>query len=179
MLADRVEGNLLAARQEIEKLLLLHGEGPLDADQLAAAVADSARYDVFELVDTALRAQAARAIHILDGLRAEGVAAAVVLWALHREVSSMAAISADVAKGLSAEHAIGRAKVFSKRTGLVRQALGNLRTAQWLALLDLCQQADRAVKGIGYQQPWTLLEDIALAMSGKIPHGLMPDRRAL
>jgi DNA polymerase-3 subunit delta len=167
ILADQVEGNLLAARQEIEKLLLLHGPGPLNADQLAAAVSDSARYDVFELVDSALRAEAPRCLHIIDGLRGEGVAAAVVLWALHREVRSMAQISADVAKGLSPEHAIARAKVFNKRTALVRQALSHLRTAQWLALLDRCHQADSAIKGLGSHQPWLLLEDIALGMSGQ------------
>ena len=166
MLADRVEGNLLAARQEIEKLLLLHGEGPLDAGQLAAAVADSARYDVFELVDSALRGEAERCVHILDGLRAEGIAPAVVLWALHREARSMAQISADVAKGLSPDHAITRAKVFSKRTGLVRSGLSRLRTTQWLSLLDQCHQADGAIKGLGSGQPWLLLEDIALGMSG-------------
>lgn len=166
MLADRVEGNLLAARQEIEKLLLLHGEGPLDADQLAAAVADSARYDVFELVDSALRGEAPRAVHILEGLRTEGVAAAVVLWALHRELRSMAQISADVAKGLGPDQAIQRARVFSKRSGLVRQGLGRLRTAQWLGLLDLCHLTDGAIKGCIRRDPWLLLEDIVLTVSG-------------
>ena len=177
MLADRVEGNLLAARQEIEKLLLLHGEGPLDADQLAAAVADSARYDVFELVDSALRSEAARCVHILDGLRSEGLAAAVVLWAVHREVRSLAQISADVAKGLGPDHAISRARVFSKRAGLVRQGLGNLRTAQWLDLLDRCHLADGAIKGRIRRDPWLLLEEIVLAMCGQrvigAPAGVM------
>ncbi|MCB1802568.1 MAG: DNA polymerase III subunit delta [Gammaproteobacteria bacterium] len=167
MLADRVEGNLLAAHQEIEKLLLLQGEGPLDAEQLASAVADSARYDVFELVDSALRGEAARVVHILDGLRAEGTAAAVVLWALHRETHTMAGMAADIAKGLSVEHAISRARVFNKRIALVRQALGRLRTPQWLALLDVCQQADAAIKGTNRQQPWILLEQLALGMSGQ------------
>lgn len=167
MLADRVEGNLLAARQEIEKLLLLHGSGPLDADDLAAAVADSARYDVFELVDSALRGESGRCVHILEGLRGEGVAAPVVLWALHREIRSLAQISADVAKGLSPDHAISRAKVFSKRTGLVRQALGKLRTAQWLGLLDACHLADSAIKGGTRHDPWLLLQDITIGISGQ------------
>jgi DNA polymerase-3 subunit delta len=177
MLADRVEGNLLAAHQEIEKLLLLHGQGPLDAEQLAEAVADSARYDVFELVDSALRGEAGRVVHILDGLRGEGVAPPVVLWALHREVQTLAAISADVAKGLPAEQAIERARVFNKRTALVRQGLKILRTAQWLALLDRCHQADAAIKGIGGGQPWLLLEEIALTMCGQtrfLQPGAMP-----
>jgi DNA polymerase-3 subunit delta len=167
MLADRVEGNLLAARQEIEKLVLLQGEGPLDAEQLTAAVTDSARYDVFELIDSALRGETARCIHILEGIRGEGVAPPVVLWALHREARSMAQISADVARGLSIDHAIKRARVFSKRTGLVRGGLKRLRTTQWLDLLDRCHQADSAIKGLGHQQPWLLLEDITLALCGQ------------
>lgn len=167
MLAERVEGNLLAARQEIEKLILLHGEGPLDAEQLSAAVTDSARYDVFELIDSALRGEAGRCLHIIEGIRGEGVAPPVVLWALHREARSMAQISADVAKGLSIDHAISRARVFSKRTGLVRRGVQRLRTTQWLDLLDRCHQADAAIKGRGQQQPWLLLEDITLALCGR------------
>ena len=169
LLVERVEGNLLAARQEIEKLLLLHGPGPIDADQLTAAVSDSARYDVFELVDTALRGDAARCLHILEGLRGEGVAPSIVLWALHREVRTIARISADVAKGLSPDHAISRAKVFSKRTGLVRKALNQLRTPQWLALLDDCHRADAAIKGIGVTGIWQQLENLTLAMCGHRP----------
>ena len=174
MFADQTEGNLLAARQEIEKLILLHGKGPLDADQLAQAVADSARYDVFELVDSALRAESARCLHILEGLRAEGVAASVVLWALHREVRSLTQISADVAKGLSPEQGIARAKVFSRRRGLVRQALSHLRTPQWLSLLDQCHAADRAIKGLGNRQPWLLLENIVLRMSAQTRSAAAP-----
>jgi DNA polymerase III subunit delta len=71
-LAERVEGNSLAAAQEIDKLALLHGSAPLDADTLEALVADSARFDVFKLIDAALRGDAARALRVLDGLRAEG-----------------------------------------------------------------------------------------------------------
>lgn len=167
MLSDRVEGNLLAARQEIDKLLLLHGRGPLDGDQLAAAVADSARYDVFELVDSALRGEAPRCMHILDGLRGEGIAPPVVLWALHREVRSMARISADVARGLDPDRAISHARVFSKRKTLVRRGLSHLRTSQWLALLDACQRVDRTIKGLGGPSPWSLLEEIALGMCGQ------------
>ena len=71
-LTERVEGNSLAAAQEIDKLALLHGSAPLDADTLEQLVADSARYDVFKLVDAALTGNAARALRVLDGLRAEG-----------------------------------------------------------------------------------------------------------
>ena len=165
MLADRVEGNLLAARQEIEKLLLLHGEGPLDADQLTAAVADSARYDVFELVDSALRGDGERCLHILDGLRGEGTAAPVVLWALHREARSLAQIATEIATGTQADNAIRQARVFGNRIELVRQGLRRLGAAQWLALLDLCQQTDAAIKG-GTRDPWHLFDAIVLTICG-------------
>ncbi|RMG33919.1 MAG: DNA polymerase III subunit delta, partial [Gammaproteobacteria bacterium] len=166
LLADRVEGNLLAARQEIEKLRLLHGEGPLDADQLRSAVADSARYDVFELVDSALRGETARGLHIIEGLRGEGTAAPVVLWALHREIAQLASIAVETAKGLSPDQAMQQAKVWDKRKPLVRQALSRLRPAQWLGLLDRCHEADRAIKGAAPDDPWQCLEEIVARMGG-------------
>lgn len=165
MLADRVEGNLLAADQEIQKLLLLHGSGSINAEQLLAAVSDSARYDVFELVDSALRGDVERCLRILTGLRGEGVAPPVVLWALHREISQITGISADAAKGLSLDHAITRAKVWDKRKPLVRNAVQRMKTPAWLKLLRQCQQADAAVKGADPRDPWLLLEDISAQLS--------------
>jgi DNA polymerase-3 subunit delta len=167
ILADRAEGNLLAAAQEIRKLVLLRGEGHLDEAELLDAIADSARYDVFELIDSALQRQPGRCLRMLEGLRGEGVAAPVVLWALHRESRSMAQISADIAKGMTPDHAVSRAKVFSKRTTLVRQAVGNLRTPQWLGLLRECQRADRAIKGSLAQDPWLVIERIVLTLCGQ------------
>jgi DNA polymerase-3 subunit delta len=160
MLAERVEGNLLAAHQEIEKLLLLHGTGPIDAEQLAGAVADSARYDVFELVDSALRGEMARCLRILEGLRGEGIAAPVVLWALHREIAQLGSVAIDSAKGLSLEHAMTRAKVWDRRKTLARTAVGRLKPVQWLSLLDECQAADAAAKGADPRDPWLLFEQI-------------------
>ena len=169
LLAERVEGNLLAARQEIEKLLLLHGAGPLDVEQLNASVTDSARFDPFDLVDSALRGDPARCLHILSGLRSEGVPPARVLWALHREIRQLARISADVARGASPEQAVQRAKVFARRVGLVRQGATRLRAAQWLKLLDHCLGVDHAIKGLSPESPWLLLEAIALTMCGSRP----------
>jgi DNA polymerase-3 subunit delta len=166
LLADRVEGNLLAARQEIDKLALLHGPGPLDGEQMSAAVADSARYDPFDLVDSALRGEASRCVHILQGLRGEGVPAARVLWALHREVRQLARIAADVARGRSIEHALSRTRVMPRRSGLVRQGVARLRAGQWLGLLDTCRSIDRAIKGLEPSQPWLLLEELVLAIGG-------------
>ena len=83
LIADRVEGNLLAAGQEIQKLRLILGEGKVTADDVGSAVANSSRFDVFKLVDAALTGDAKRALRILSGLRAEGVEPVIVVWALH------------------------------------------------------------------------------------------------
>ena len=84
-LAERVEGNSLAAAQEIDKLALLHGSKPLDADTLEALVTDSARFDVFKLVDAALEGDGARTVRILHGLRAEGEQVPALMgWVLNQ-----------------------------------------------------------------------------------------------
>ncbi|MCP5023244.1 MAG: DNA polymerase III subunit delta, partial [bacterium] len=86
MLSERIEGNLLAASQEIEKVLLLHGPGVISLEQLTAAVSDSARYDVFNLVDSALQGKTAYCVKIINGMRREGNPAPVEQWAITREI---------------------------------------------------------------------------------------------
>ncbi|NJO12918.1 MAG: DNA polymerase III subunit delta [Gammaproteobacteria bacterium] len=88
-LAERVEGNLLAAQQEIDKLALLVGKGTVEIATLEEAVARSARYDVFKLQDAALRGDAERALRILEGLRAEGEQPTLVLWALSSSIRAV------------------------------------------------------------------------------------------
>ena len=84
MLAERVEGNLLAAAQEVDKLSLLHGDGSLDADRLGRDISDSSRFDLFDVAEAALAGDRARIHRVIDGLAAEGVAPALVLWVLAR-----------------------------------------------------------------------------------------------
>ncbi len=166
MLADQVEGNLLAARQEIEKLLLLHGTGNISMEQLRNAISDSARFDVFGLVDSALTGNSARCTRMLAGLRAEGMATPVILWALAREIRAMASISRSVANGTRPEQAMALAKVWSSRQPLVRKGLQRIPVTRWERLLSYCQYADSAVKGAVRTDPWLLLEQITLGMCG-------------
>ncbi len=93
LIADRVEGNLLAAAQEIEKLRLLLGEGAVSVEDVSNAVADSSRYDVYKLTDAAMAGDATRAVRILSGLRAEGVEPVIVMWALTRELRTLSRLS--------------------------------------------------------------------------------------
>ena len=84
--ADRVEGNLLAAHQEIQKLALLYPPGELSFEQIETAVLNVARYDVFRLGEAVLAGQVARALRMLDGLRSEGEAAVLVHWTLAEDI---------------------------------------------------------------------------------------------
>lgn len=167
MLAERVEGNLLAASQEIDKLLLLHGEGTIDVDQLLAATTDSARFDVFKLVDAALEGKAARAVRILEGLHAEGMAETLVLWALARETRMLTSIRAMVENGIQLQQAIGsRRDVWQQRRPLVTQAVKRLSLLRLQGLLKCCALADRAIKGRASDDPWVLFEEILVELAG-------------
>jgi DNA polymerase III subunit delta len=166
MLADRVEGNLLAASQEIEKLLLQYGPGIISQERLLESVADSARFDVFGLVDTLLTGEAGKGLRMLQGLRAEGVAPPVVLWALSREIRSLAQMTHEVEQGRQADQVMGTHRVWDKRKPLVRRGLQR-RSALWRQLLSICARADRAIKGLEPLDPWLLFEELVLGMAGK------------
>ena len=173
MLAERIEGNLLAAVQEIDKLLLLHGPGVVTPEQLAAAVSDSARFDVFGLVDSALEGRVARCLRMLNGLQAEGTAAPVVLWALAREVRSLTSLAGEVARGTPPARAVaGRREIWDRRKPLVSRGLQRLDLARWRQLLLLCGRADRAIKGQDPADPWLLMQQIVTRMAGApVPDG--------
>lgn len=168
MLSERIEGNLLAASQEIEKLLLLHGPGVITLDQLTAAVSDSARYDVFNLVDSALLGKAAYCARILNGLRGEGTPAPVVLWALTREIRMLAELAYETGKGQAPQQAIAaRREIWEKRRQLVSSGLQRLTLNGLRGLLVLCGRADRAIKGREKSDPWQLMQEITTRLAGK------------
>ena len=167
ILAERVEGNLLAAAQEIEKLLLTHGSGPIDAEQLLSAVTDCARFDVFEIVDTALRGDAAKTLRIMAALKAEGIASPVVLWAFARELRALLPIADLVATGVSVDQAMAKARIWDKRKPSVKRALTRLSPARLQALLSDCQRIDTVIKGAEKDDPWRLLEQLALPLAGR------------
>lgn len=166
LLAERIEGNLLAASQEIEKLLLLHGPGPITIETLTTAVTDSARFDVFDLIDSALMGNAARCLRILNGLRGEGVATPVVLWAFARELRTLIPMAQNTARGASADQAMAQAGVWDKRKPLLRNTLTRLGTSQLEQLLAQCQRIDAMIKGAIKDDPWRALERLALGLCG-------------
>ncbi|HXH03269.1 MAG TPA: DNA polymerase III subunit delta [Candidatus Competibacteraceae bacterium] len=168
-LAERVEGNLLAAAQEVEKLRLLFGGGPLDLQRLRAVVADSARYSIYDLADAAVEGCPARVVRILDGLRQEGEEPVLILWALHRELRQLVALLQELQQGVALEVALQRHKVWEKRKPLYKRALRRLTLAQGRRLLALVAQADAVIKGIERDDAWDALLRLGLGLAGQEP----------
>jgi len=167
-LAERVEGNLLAAAQEIDKLKLLHGAAPLDAATLEELVADSARFDVFRLADAALAGDGARALRVLAGLRAEGEQVPALMGWLLMQLQQLARLAA--AGNLSA--ALRAERIWPAREGLYRKALQRADATHWERCLAQAARIDRISKGretdpngkaIG--DPWLHLERLIAAIA--------------
>ncbi|HSG10454.1 MAG TPA: DNA polymerase III subunit delta [Gammaproteobacteria bacterium] len=167
MLADRVEGNLLACVQEIDKLYLLQGAGAVDADAITRLVADNARFDVFGLVDAALAGKAARSIRILHGLEAEGTAPQIVLWALAREIRQLTAMATQVAGGQAIPGVLSRYHVWANRKTAVGTALKRLKPAECNAMLRHCASIDRISKGRGAGNAWDELLQLTCRLAGQ------------
>ncbi|MCK9532653.1 MAG: DNA polymerase III subunit delta [Gammaproteobacteria bacterium] len=165
LLADRVEGNLLAAAQEIDKLRLLYGEGRVDAAQVAEAVANSARFGTFELLDAALAGDGVRAARILQGLRAEGVEPLAVLGVLLWEGRNLVGVAGE-APVTGVDAAMAKYRIWDKRKPLVRAALTRHKPRQWQRLLLLGARIDRQVKGQEPGNPWDELLQLALFIAG-------------
>lgn len=165
LIADRVEGNLLAAGQEIEKLRLILGEGKVSAADVSAAVANSSRYDVFKLVDAALSGDAKRALTILTGLRAEGVEPVIVVWALTRELRTLASLTDKVSRGMDLVGGMQKTGVWNNRQALVRTCVGRHQHGDFHRLLKAASHADRAAKGQLRADPWQLSTDIVLGIA--------------
>lgn len=165
MIADRVEGNLLAARQEIEKLGLLLGNGKVTAEDVAAAVADSSRFDVFKLTDAALAGDARRAVRILGGLRAEGVEPVIVMWALTRELRQLATLHDAVGQGVDLGSAMKRARVWDNRQALLRGCISRHQPGDFHRMLKASGRADAAAKGQRAGDPWQMAADIVVGMA--------------
>lgn len=165
LLASRVEGNLLAAAQEVEKLCLLYAEhkSALTVREVANAVADSARYSVYDLVDTACNGALLKAVTTLQGLRQEGVPAALVLWALTSEIRNLYAFAAALHSGEPEARVLG--SVWQSRKALVSAALRRLPLPSWVILLQLCAAADQIVKGARRGREWDALQQIVIGLA--------------
>ena len=166
MLADRVEGNLLAAHQEIEKLALLLPPGDVSAEAILDAVSMSARFDVLQLGEAAMRGQGARALRILEGLRAEGVEPTLALWAVNKDLQWIAKGLHHMRSGMTAEAAMNAEYVWRPRQAAMKQALARLKSGQVRGLVVDAGRVDRSIKGVLRSDPWVELEALLARFAG-------------
>ena len=169
LLAERLEGNLLGAAQEIEKLRLLNCDQRITASMVADTVSDNARYDAFRLVDVALSGDARGAVRTLRGLKGEAVKPPVLLWAVAREVRLLADLKRDVATGTSIDRAMQQKGVWRNRQRLVRTALNRLNGRDLAEMQTLSFQVDGSSKGFLLGEPWSLLERLLIVLAQGLP----------
>lgn len=147
-IADRVEGNLLAAHQEIQKLALLHPEGKLSFEQVQDAVLNVARYDVFKLNEAMLAGDATRLVRMIEGLKGEGEALPLVLWAMAEEIRTLLKIKAGAAQGKAIGMLLKEFRIWGPREKLMEPALRRLKLSTLENALQEAAQIDKMVKGL-------------------------------
>ena len=157
-LSQKVEGNLLAAQQEISKLALLLPTGPLNFSRVREAVLDVARYDVFKLTDALLMGDTARSIRILTGLHNEGEAATLILWAISRELRILARLKNKQQGAAVTAQQMRELGVWENRQPLVEKALQSISLAALIAALHQAAAIDRMIKGLDKDDPWLALQ---------------------
>ncbi len=165
LLASRVEGNLLAAAQEIEKLYVLYGKQTVSRQLIEDAVSDSARFDVFKLTDSLLEGNPKRILKILSGLKAEGIAEPVVLWAISRELRTLYNFQAELKNGTRPEQLFTKLQIWDKRKQWVSQAAQRISALQLKSMLLECAEIDAMVKGQKPGKHWFALEILCLRCS--------------
>lgn len=161
LLAERVDGNLLAAQQEIQKLALLY-EREVSADDILDSVVDNARYSVFDLTDALHEGDLGRSQRILDSLKAEGIEPLIVQWALLREARQMLALHARMSQGEPFTQAAQALRIFRQRQPLIQQSMQRVPPGRWQAALQLLQRTESAVKGSDPLDPWLLMGQVLL-----------------
>lgn len=168
-IADRVEGNLLAAHQEIQKLGLLHEPGKLTFEQVHDAVLNVARYDVFKLSEAMLTGDTARLVRMLEGLKGEGEALPLVLWAVAEEIRTLLKLKSGMSQGRPLNALLKEYRIWGPRERMMEPALRRVSLATLEAALQEAAQVDRMVKGLRAKQfagdAWDAMLQLALRVA--------------
>ncbi len=168
-LAARVEGNLLAAHQEIEKLSLLAPPGNINLETVRAAVTDVARYDVSDLSDAFLKGDAARFCRVIDGLRNEGEALVLILTVLGNEIRTLYRIHAGLTQGQPLSALMQASRVWDSKQALVERALKRAGPNKFAWAMRALSRLDRAAKGLLREDAWDELKQLGLVLMNKAP----------
>ncbi len=165
ILIDRLEGNLLAAAQEVERLKLLAEDGRVNAQLVQASVANNARYDVFGLIDTAISQDGRQTWRMLQGLRSEGAEVMYLNTMFAREVRNLAQVKQALSAGQPQSAVYKKFRIWDKRKNLIARCLNNRSNKQLLSCLQLAAEVDARVKGMQPGDPWIPLEQGFMALA--------------
>jgi DNA polymerase-3 subunit delta len=161
-LADRSEGNLLAAFQEVQKLALLYPAGMLSFDQVKDAVMDVARYDISKLSEALLSGNAERYARILEGLRAEGTATVLVLWAVSEDIRKLGKVVQAMQRGSNVSSAMRDARIWGTNLNLIEQAARRFKLVQIERAMQQAARLDKTIKGLRTGDVWDELLQLGL-----------------
>ena len=166
-IADKVEGNLLAAYQEVQKLGLLFPPGALSFEQIKESVLDVARFDVFDLGGIVLSGDVLHLARVLDGLHGEGAAAPLILWSVTEEIRAVGRVLAGLAGGRPLQQAMRDARIWGPRQQLIERNVGRFAQAQIEAALVHAARIDRMIKGLARGDVWDEMLQLGLRFSRK------------
>jgi len=167
LLAEHTLGNLMAAQQTLIKLQLLYDTLPIDEHAIVSVMSDHSRFNVFELVDAALKGDRKQVCHILNVLKGEGIEPTIILWALAREIRLLAEISFELQHGGHFAELTKQHKIWQNRQALVRTACQRQPTSYWQNCLNMAHNIDRLLKGASLGNPWYALLDLSVRLTGQ------------
>ena len=166
LLGERVEGNLLAAAQEIDKLALLYPSLTIGPDHVMGSVSDSARFSVFDWVESALQGNPRRVLRISQGLAEEGTEPVLLSWAFTREIRLLESVASEAERGLGIECALDQQKLWEKRKRPLAAALARHPAKHFRRMLRRLAVIDRIIKGAAPGNAWDELTRIGLGLAG-------------
>ena len=169
LMTEQLEGNVMAAAQEVDKLRVLAKDGALTLKLVSESLADQARFDVYALTDGCLIGDFNRVLRIKARLQSEGLEPVIVVWALVREIRLLAAISSGLQQGQNKGMLFKQNRIWNKREPAVNAALGRISSHQWYQLLEQAAHLDQTVKGQRYSEVgslWYQIEQLCCRLCG-------------
>lgn len=164
LLADYVEGNLIAAHQAIEKISLLQPQQPIDSSMIHLVLTDESRFSIFEFIENLVMGEKARVLHILDNLKNDGIEPAIILWGITRELRLLAEMAQQKQQGVTDETLWQKFRIFAKRQQAVRRFLNKHTKEDCWHYLNHAAELDKIVKGAMPGNIWHSLQLFCLRM---------------
>ena len=165
LIAARAEGNMLAAAQELEKIALMNTSGTIDSELAMKSITDSARYDVFKLLDCVLAGQSKQAMRMLRGLREEGTEPIIINWALNKELRALSDMRFDIDQGENVSQVTTNAGVWRNRMSMIESALTRHSSKVLREMFKNTIKIDRIIKGAAAGDAWDEMELLCLALA--------------